>query len=305
MKEISHDILLDSLFDGVYFVDHAKRISYWNKAAERITGYAMDEVLGSCCSDNILRHVDHSGKELCDNGCPLHSTLMDGLMRECCVMVHHKNGYRLPVHIRITPVRDDVGVVVGAVELFTDNSNAVLMQDELDQLKQDVFVDPLTGVANRRFGEVAVDSRMYEWQGNATPFGILFIDVDHFKYVNDNYGHKVGDEVLVMVATSVVNVLRKLDVVARWGGEEFVAILPGANHATLGSMAERIRVMVEHSFVMIGDHKLGVTVSIGGTMAFGNDCAASIVARADEQMYQSKRDGRNRVTISAGDCADR
>jgi diguanylate cyclase (GGDEF)-like protein/PAS domain S-box-containing protein len=305
MKEIPHDILLDSIFDGVYYVDLDKRISYWNKAAERITGYAMDEVLGSCCSDNILMHVDRCGNEMCKHNCPLQSTLQDGQMRECCMLVHHKKGHRLPVHIRITPVRDDIGLVVGAVEIFTDNSNVVVMQDELDQLKQDVYLDPLTGVANRRFGEVAVDSRMHEWQGNGTPFGILFLDVDHFKAVNDNYGHNVGDEVLVMVATSVANVLRKLDVVARWGGEEFVAVLPGANHATLCSMAERIRVMVEQSFVMIDNRKLGVTVSIGGTMAFDNDCAASIVARADEQMYQSKKDGRNRATIYDGECADR
>jgi diguanylate cyclase (GGDEF)-like protein len=87
-----------------------------------------------------------------------------------------------------------------------------------------------------------------------------------------------------------------MDVVARWGGEEFVVILPGASTVVVKSVAERIRVLIEHSFIVVGDHKLSVTVSIGATLSRSDDTGASIVSRADTRMYISKSRGRNRVT---------
>jgi diguanylate cyclase (GGDEF)-like protein/PAS domain S-box-containing protein len=297
MTGISSDKLLDSLFDGLYYVDHNRRISYWNKAAERITGYTSEEVTGSFCADNILRHIAYDGKELCNCDCPLAATLLDGKVREVGVMVHHKHGYRLPVLVRTAPVRDDFGAIIGAVEIFTDNSNAMQILEAFEKLKQDILVDPLTGIGNRRYGEISLDSITYEWHTHGIPFGVLFLDIDNFKYVNDNFGHNTGDEVLTMVAKSMVNVVRKFDMVSRWGGEEFIAILPGANLETLDLVAERIRVTVEQSFLMRGDFKLNVTVSIGGTMAEVGNAAADTVARADDLMYLSKKNGRNLVSI--------
>lgn len=297
MKDISSDKLLNSLFDGLYCVDLERRISFWNNSATRITGYASDEVLGSCCADNILRHVECDGKELCEGHCPLVATMQDGRMREARVFVHHKLGYRLPVQLRTAPVRNDDGVIVGAVEVFTDNSNAMEILEAFEKLKQEILIDPLTGIGNRRYGDMFLDSRLHEWETGRQPFGVLFIDIDHFKAVNDSHGHKIGDDVLKMAAGSMAGVFRKLDAVARWGGEEFIAVLPGANSATLSSIAERVRVMVERSFIILGGEKIGVTVSIGGTVAVEDDCASSIVARADAQMYRSKVGGRNMVSI--------
>lgn len=296
LKNISGEKLLDSLFDGVYVVDTNRRITYWNAAAERISGYSRAEVVGSTCAENLLRHVDGHGCELCESGCPLTATMGDGNPRETTLFMHHRLGHRVPVSVRSAPVYDDKGKVVGAVEIFSDNSSAVQILLEYERLKQDVFVDPLTGIGNRRYAEMTLSTRVYDLETHEVPFGVLFLDLDRFKGVNDSFGHNTGDEVLKMAARSMSGVLRKIDVAARWGGEEFVLILPGAAAGTVKSVGDRVRMLIEKSFIMTGGKKLQVTASVGGTMARPGDTAATIIARADRYMYRSKQTGRNRVT---------
>ena len=296
MNTISSDVLLDSLFDGVYFVDMQRCITYWNSGAERISGYLRTEVVGSCCADNLLQHIDVNGRKLCHDGCPLAATIRDGKTRESSIFLHHKLGHRVPVLVRTSPVRDEHGTIIGAVEIFNDNANSLQIMHDYEKLKQEVFLDQLTGVGNRRYGETTLSTRIYELQTHTIPFGLLFMDIDHFKQVNDQYGHKVGDEVLAMVAKSISISLRKIDVVARWGGEEFVVILPGATRSVTNAVAERIRMLVENSSIIVSGDKLNVTISIGATLSRTVDTIESIVNRADELMYLSKDDGRNRVT---------
>ncbi|NTV48049.1 MAG: sensor domain-containing diguanylate cyclase [Geobacteraceae bacterium] len=296
MYQISVEKLLDSLFDGVYFVDVNKRITFWNSAAERITGYNKPEVLGKCCSDNLLRHIDSDGCELCLVGCPLTATLHDGKAREANVYLHHALGHRVPVSVRISPVRDDAGEIIGAVEIFCDNSSSLQILNEFEQLKQVVYLDALTGVGNRRYGEMILSTRMYDLHTHKIAFGVLFLDIDHFKHFNDSYGHKTGDDVLVMVTKSISYSLRKMDIVARWGGEEFIVILPGATRVIIKSVSERIRILIENSFMLAGEDKVHVTVSIGATISRTDDTLEKIVNRADGLMYLSKSGGRNRVT---------
>ena len=97
--------LLDNLTDGVYFVDRERRIVYWNKAAERITGFSKSEVIGCRCLDNILTHVNEEGGNLCHSGCPLAQTIEDGKSRKADVFLHHKDGHRQPVLVGVAPVR--------------------------------------------------------------------------------------------------------------------------------------------------------------------------------------------------------
>lgn len=297
MDKIPYEMLLENLFDGVYFVDLNNRILIWNKGAERITGYTKAEVIGSCCSQNILRHIDDTGNELCCGNCPLAATLHDGEAREEQVYLHHKLGHRVPVSVRISPVRDDTGAIVGGIEIFTENSNALQVLKELETVKKEAYLDVLTGIGNRRYGEMTLDTRIYEWHVHEMPFGIIFLDIDHFKDFNDRYGHKTGDEVLAMVAKTVTGLLRRFDTVARWGGEEFVVILGNVTEEVLHEVAERIRTMVKRSFLMAGTDKLTVTVSLGATLAHLDDTPMAIVSRADALMYASKTAGRNRVTV--------
>lgn len=289
--------LVENMHDGVYFVDRERRITFWNKGAERITGYAPAEVVGKSCADNILVHVDVIGRQLCKGSCPLVAAMADGAPHEAEVYLHHKQGHRLPVWVRTSPLLDKEGRFTGAVEMFTDISSRRALAQQVEDLKKLALIDPLTGLPNRRHLETQLHARLEELRRSGAGFGLLFIDIDHFKQVNDRHGHDVGDQVLTTIANTLSLSVRPLDLVCRWGGEEFAGIFPHTAGATLRGLAERLRVLVAHSRVDTGTEVLAATVSIGGSVANIKDFAASLVKRADALMYASKESGRNRVTV--------
>jgi diguanylate cyclase (GGDEF)-like protein/PAS domain S-box-containing protein len=288
--------LLEHLTDGIYFTDRERRIGYWNKGAEKLTGYTREEVIGKRCMDNILVHVDAAGRELCKNGCPLSETLQDGQAREAAIFLHHKDGQRIPVQVRVAPMRDETGAIVGAVEVFHDNTSNLQLNQRLAQLEQLAMLDTLTGMANRRYLESVIRSRLEELRRNQWPFGVLFIDIDNFKKVNDTYGHAVGDQVLQMTGRTLEASSRYFDVIGRWGGEEFVGVISNVEERELGDVAERMRMLVEHSMLSAPEY-LFVTVSIGGAQAVPDDTVESLLRRADEKLYQAKSTGKNRVCL--------
>ncbi|MFZ5786381.1 MAG: sensor domain-containing diguanylate cyclase [Acidobacteriota bacterium] len=290
--------VLDSFSDGVYFVDRERRITYWNRAAERITGYLAEDVVGSHCYDEILVHVDDSGKHLCHDGCPVAATIVDRAIREADVYLHHRDGHRVPVKVRVAPLVNPEGELIGAVEAFSDNSAQMSALQRIQELEKAAYLDTLTGLANRAFTEIELNSRLEEMRRYGWPFGVLFLDVDRFKSINDRFGHEVGDQALRVVARTLASNARSFDLVGRWGGEEFVAILVNVDRERLAALAERTRLLVEGSSVALqSGETLQVTVSIGAAPARPDDTAESLIARADALMYASKSAGRNRVTL--------
>lgn len=299
MDQIRYKDILDNLYDGVYFVDTERRIIYWNRAAEQITGYTAKEVVGTRCSDNILVHVDSTGKNLCIGGCPLAQTLKDGAQREAEVFLHKKIGSRLPVKIRISPLRDDSGRIVGAVELFADNSSAMAIRERLRELEYFALVDPLTRIANRRALEMYLHRQLEEVKRYGSPSGLLFFDIDDFKKINDTYGHQVGDEILSMVSETVERNIRSFDICGRWGGEEFLCILRNVDGCSIVDLGNRLRMLVEQSFLTKNEKRIGATISLGATQLSPLDTMATALHRADQLLYESKKRGRNTIT---SDC---
>ena len=290
--------LLDQISDGVYFVDRDRRITYWNGGAQRITGYGAEEVLGQSCSEGILRHVNDAGGQLCLNGCPLAEVMKDGKPREAHVYLHHKDGHRIPVNVRGQALLDPAGLIVGSVEVFSTRvANPYAGQR---RVRKDDSLDPVTGLPPRRSGELYLQALMRAVSEQAGTLGVLYIDADHFKDVNDTFGHKTGDDVLRMVGQSLANGLRRGDLPVRWGGEEFLALLPGTDLAGLHAAAERVRMLSENSWIQKGDKQVRVTVSVGATMAIPAETPDALVDRADRLMYASKKGGRNRVTTDTG-----
>ena len=233
--------LIENLYDGVYFVDPERRITYWNKGAERISGYASNEVSGSHCFDEILMHVDDAGTRLCEHGCPLSATLADGEPREADVYLHHKEGHRVPVRVRVAPIRDFAGRISGAVEVFSENSATVATLLQIRELQAMAYVDQITGLANRVFTEITLRARLEETHRYGWPLGVLFADIDGFKAVNDRYGHAIGDRVLAMVARNFAGNLRAFDLVGRWGGDEFLVLAVNVDEPKLRAFAPKPR----------------------------------------------------------------
>jgi diguanylate cyclase (GGDEF)-like protein/PAS domain S-box-containing protein len=300
MDDISpqfYETLLDNLYDGVYFVDLDRKITFWNKAAEKITGFTKAEVLGKRCADNLLRHVDERGTPLCEGACPVSQTLSDGQFRSASVFLHHKQGHRLPVAIGVAPITDRGLNIMGAVEIFRDDSATVAALEHLQELEDLAYLDGLTRIANRTYLEYFIVGKFNELRRLGWSFGVIFVDVDRFKQVNDTFGHQTGDVVLKMVAQTLLKNCRSFDLVARWGGEEFICVISKLKDADqIGSIAERLRVLVESAWVPLPDCSLHVTISLGVTLARLQDTPETLIHRADDLMYQSKTAGRNRIT---------
>ena len=178
--------------------------------------------VGRHCFEDILRHVDATGNRLCVGRCPLSQTMRDGVPRETCVWLHHKHGHRVEVRVGVRPVRERSGQIIGAIETFTDESDRAATKARLAELEHLAMIDPLTGVSNRRFLGMTLSSRLAELRRYAVPFVVAFADIDHFKRVNDENGHDIGDDVLRMVANTLAGNLRGSDSLSRFGGEEFV-----------------------------------------------------------------------------------
>jgi diguanylate cyclase (GGDEF)-like protein/PAS domain S-box-containing protein len=290
--------LLDNLYDGVYFVDRDRRITYWNKGAERITGYAAHEVEGKRCADSILMHVDDKGNVLCTGCCPLSEAMQGGELKSTEVYLLHKDGHRVPVAVRVAPIRAADGTIIGGVEIFNDNTSGIAALERVAEFEKLAYVDPLTGLPNRRYTEITLAARSEEMQRYGWPFGVIFIDIDRFKQINDQCGHDVGDEVLAMVARTLSKAVRSFDIVGRWGGEEFLAVVANVERDELIATANRFRALVEQS-IHPAHTALHVTVSIGVARARPEDTVADLLKRADRLMYESKAAGRNRVTADA------
>jgi diguanylate cyclase (GGDEF)-like protein/PAS domain S-box-containing protein len=289
--------IIDDLADGVYFVDPGRRITYWNHGAEKISGYSSDYVVNHRCYENILNHVDANGTVLCHTACPLASTIKDGQPRDALVWLKHKDGHRKPVRLHTAQVRDAEGRVIGGVEIFKDESEITHLSEEAERARHEALTDPLTGLPNRRFFDTALATRLENRARYGWEFGLLIVDIDHFKKVNDQHGHAFGDEVLKVVARTLHGAVRAGDVIARWGGEEFTVLVEASDVARLEEAAERLRVLVARSEVRRDEATQTIHVSVGGTLANSLDSAESLFNRADEAMRQAKRAGRDRVSI--------
>jgi PAS domain S-box-containing protein len=204
--------ILERVDEGVYFVDPARRITYWNPAAERITGYTAAEVEGRSCADDVLRHVSETGKPLCLTACPLSAVMRDGRLRQANVYLHHKSGHRVPVVVKGQPIIDAEGRVVGSVELFHQRTSAHVVVDD----PFEVGLDAVTGLVGRRSGQRRLVAAAAS-AGADDALGVLFVDVDRFKAVNDEHGHAMGDRVLRMVGQTLAHGLRPTDLPVRWG----------------------------------------------------------------------------------------
>lgn len=296
-EHISSETLLDHLPDGVCLVDSSKHIVFWNRGAERITGHARDAVQGTPCTRNILGHTDDQGQPAFNGRHPALLCMEDEQTRENELFLRHRDGGLVPVYTRISAIRNSVGEVIGALEVFSDATPQVTTRKRIQELEELALLCPLTGVGNRRYAQMALNNAFEELRRYGWSFGLLFVDLDEFKHVNDTYGHAVGDEVLQMVAHGLRASLRSFDFVGRWGGEEFLVILPNINDEVLRSVAERCRSVVADSAYQTEGKAIQVTVSIGAVLADPKETPDACVARADQLMYASKSAGRDRVTL--------
>ncbi|MFO1217128.1 MAG: GGDEF domain-containing protein [Burkholderiaceae bacterium] len=182
--------------------------------------------------------------------------------------------------------------------LFHFSLGFLVMQRMVTELEHLSSHDSLTRLFNRRAFEQRLAGEIAASQRAAAPLGLLLVDIDHFKRVNDRFGHPAGDAVLREVADRLAQAVRRSDVLARLGGEEFGVLLPSTDAAGIRQAAERLRVAVSGRAIDIGDTPLGVTVSVGASMRLSDETdPEAMLRRADQALYRAKAEGRDRTVF--------
>jgi len=281
MSEASHDALI--------MVDDQGLISFWSQAAERIFGWASNEALGQNLHDLIALSEDarqaHKGMKIfakTGKG-PVIGSIMEFTAR-------HKHGHTFPVERTVSSFR-----LRGrwyAVGTLRDITKRVQSRQQLLELAR---TDGLTGLNNRKHFFELAEREVTRAARYGNPLTVLMIDLDHFKRVNDTYGHDAGDAVLRHFSQLMSEAMRDADILGRYGGEEFIVLMPQTDASQGREAGERLRRLVEESPTPWSGGSIHHTASIGLASSRSVLALENLIKKADEAMYQAKHEGRNRV----------
>ena len=293
--------ILDAISDGVYVTGADRTIVYWSAGAERITGYSPDDVVGHRCDDDILVHTDLTGSRLCVSGCPLQDCIDTGAEHAISeVFLKRKDGERLAVYVKTTVLEIEgrrYGVeIFGELESVAGKELAGRIQERSDS----AVSDALTGLFNRRYLDAALAQQFAMFRRLGRRYGVIQMDIDTLKEINDRLGHAAGDEAIRFVAGILAHNAREMDVTSRFGGDEFVIICGLATPDDLTVYGRRlVRLVHDSSFALVQGTGLRVTVSAGGSLVAADDPdERAALARADAAMYTAKHRGRDEFETS-------
>jgi photoactive yellow protein len=287
---------LRAIFDNVrdyaiFTADHAGCVDDWNRSMQRLGGWEAADVMGRHVSMFFVpgenSHV--RSVELLDRARQCGTTEFEG-------WDVRKDGRAFWGNTVVTALPDREGRRGGFVLVTRDLTERKEMEDRLSEL---ATVDSLTGALNRRAGESQVNDAWRRWGRYANVFALLMVDCDHFKAVNDQFGHGGGDEVLRALVRTCHDLTRDVDSMIRWGGEEFLVVLPETGTEGARVVAERLRRSVETTPIVWQGRNIELTVSIGITTASHDDTKGDdVIDRADRALYIAKTSGRNRVVVA-------
>jgi len=286
--------LLENMHDAVIFVDSSLRIVLWNRAAERFTGIAASSIEHQHCWRSHVSLRDDHHKLVDEDDCPVMQAIRQGGQTLKRLSITGRNQQVVEVDAHVVPVHGKNGITFGAAVLLHDASSQITLEQRVQCLHERATRDPLTQVANRaefdRFFTMTVSDHMKR----QLPCSLIICDIDHFKKVNDTFGHQAGDEVLVNFAALLRRNCRAGDLVARYGGEEFVMLCSDCDNSSATRKADEIRAeLAELPLPALNGRS--VTASFGVTELQSGDTTDTMLRRADRGLYQAKENGRNCV----------
>lgn len=275
--------IVEQIDDLVVVTNRAGIVEYVNEAFIKQTGYTREEIYGK--KTNLLRSGEHDQSFYQK----LWETILSGEVYRDRIINRKKNGERYYEQKTITPLKDKNNKVVGFVSSAKDVTYNVHIEQELEKMAR---TDSLTGLYNRYSFEELYEKEIERAKRYLNALSVIMLDIDHFKRINDTYGHAVGDKVLKQLATTVQLVIRKSDIFARVGGEEFVILCPETDTEQAKLLANKIRQEIEAArFEEAGK----LTSSFGVAQYVIGEDKENLLKRADDALYCAKKHGRNRV----------
>jgi diguanylate cyclase (GGDEF)-like protein/PAS domain S-box-containing protein len=279
--------IMDSAHDAIVMLDGQGKVVFWNPAAEQLFGYSREEVLGQELHRLLLQNEEiykvykkaFTQFQLTGQGSVVGKTIE--------LKGRRKDGREIHVELSLSALK--IKEAWHAVGILRDIGERKKTEEQLYQLS---ITDPLTNVYNRRFFMQMLKQEIERAQRTGRSFSVIMLDLDHFKSVNDRFGHAAGDLVLKTIADAVDRRIRKTDILARWGGEEFIILLPETPVDSAANLAEELRANLSSLIMPEVGH---VTASFGVAGYVPSDTVDTIVMRADHMLYEAKAAGRNCV----------
>lgn len=278
--------ITDSVQDAVVMIDHHGNVNYWNPAAAQIFGYRTEEITGRSFHELAVpaRYLEAHHAAF-----PKFAQTGDGALigKMTEVQAQRKDGTEFPVELSVGSIK-----IKNEWHAIATIRDITLRKQAEAHLQQLATTDTLTGIFNRRRFNELLEADIARHQRYHSPLSLIFFDIDHFKQVNDTYGHQAGDQVLVQLTALVSGSIRTTDALARWGGEEFIILTSGCNLDCARQLAEKLRMAIERlSLPEVGL----ITCSFGVAEFREGDDQDALVKRVDQCLYQAKESGRNRV----------
>ena len=279
---------MEASFDSILITDAefttgGPHILYANPGFTRMTGYTLDEVLGS---NPRFMQGPGTDRAVIDR---LRDSCKRGEVSGGATVNYRKDGTPFDIEWTVAPIRDDAGNISHYMAIQRDVTEREAMRQRLEYLARH---DALTGLFNRQYTQKLLEQEIERCERYDVALSVLIIDIDHFKRVNDDHGHACGDTILEHVAQLIRERIRTNDVVGRWGGEEFVVLLP---HTTIDGAAEAAESLRAHVEQLETDGSPAVTISVGVAEREAGENAENLFDAADMTLYAAKDQGRNRV----------
>jgi diguanylate cyclase (GGDEF)-like protein/PAS domain S-box-containing protein len=287
------NVTLDSIGEAVLRTDINCSIVYLNRIAESMTGWRREEAMGRQITD-VLRFIDGVSRAVVHNAVEIvmHEDKTVKVTSNCksCILVR-RDGTEFGIENTVTPIHDEHGVVSGAVVSFHDVSVARAKSLEMSHMAQHDF---LTGLPNRMLFNDRLKQAISLAVRQGKQLAVMFVDLDHFKRINDSLGHAMGDKLLQSVAERLVACVRRMDTISRLGGDEFLVLLSQVEHEEDAAFSARKILRSLAAPHIIDGKSLDVNVSIG-VSTYPSDGAdvESLMSKADTAMYEAKQHGRN------------
>lgn len=295
--------IFDTTNQGLMVLDQNLTVTDWNRWMEMHSSIRADEIIGRNLYE-FYPAIQHKTAFTRAVKCALNfgsfgyfSQKLHGFLFP---MRNPHSGVelfpRMQQHCTLGPLRNETGRITSLFIAVQDVTEFVLYEQRLLEMTR---VDSLTGLYNRRFLTQRLDEELERSRRHGNPLCLIILDVDHFKKINDTRGHLCGDLVLRTLSQALRDIFRKSDIPGRFGGEEFICILPETTLEQAGLLAERCRTQIAGIPLSYQELPLSITVSMGVAEMVPGDTFDSLIKRADDAMYQAKRTGRNRCVCAA------
>jgi PAS domain S-box-containing protein len=291
----------DNLQIGLYLTDRERRIVFWNREAERITGYMRHEVLGRLCRDGLLMHCDAEGRSLCCSDCPLASAMRDGMPQDGHIYLHHKSGHRVPVRVRVFPVRDAMGAIIGAAETFEEQAVLLFSARRRAMLAAHGCLDAATGLPNRAIVQSHLRESLSLFLEHHLPFGVLAIQVEQVEQFELKHSREALYAILQVLARSIIHLLGVDSFLGHWTDSQFLAVVSDSSLLELERFRRQIRDLVSCSGIQWWGDQLSVTVQVGCAIVEAEDTAESLLDRVQQSLQRhAAHDQNNRSAPASG-----